>query len=68
VTERRSAGKTSFAEAQKEIKEKLKKERQNAKRREFLDKIKGQVPVRNVFAEQNPAPERPQPQRQDDDE
>jgi peptidylprolyl isomerase len=56
VVERRWAGKISFAEAQKEIKEKLKKERQDAKRREFIDKIKQQVPVRNVFEEENPAP------------
>jgi hypothetical protein len=56
VAERRSAGKTPFAEAQKEIKEKLKKERQDATRREFIDKIKQQVPVRNVFEEENPAP------------
>src|SRR5205814_2337269 len=56
VTERRAAGKTPFAEAQKEIKEKLKKERQDTKRKEFMEKIRQQVPVRNVFEEQHPAP------------
>ncbi len=58
VLERRTAGKTPFAEAQKEIKEKLKKERQSEKRREFMDKVRQTVPVRNLFEEQHPAPRR----------
>ncbi len=69
VVERRTAGKTPFAEAQKEIKEKLKKERQDEKRSEFMDTIRKQVPVRNVFEEQNPAPppSPARPQRSDDE-
>jgi hypothetical protein len=64
VTERRAAGKTPFAEAQREIKEKLKKERHEEKRRQFMEQICKQVPVHNVFEEQHPppppAPSRPQ--------
>ena len=66
VVERRSAGKTSFAEAQSQIKEKLKKERQDANRRELVEKIRQQIPVRNVFEERHPAPP-PRPKRSEAD-
>lgn len=63
VAERRSAGKTSFAEAQKEIKEKIKKQRQDSKRREVIDNIKQQIPVRNAWEELHPPPAPPKPQQ-----
>jgi hypothetical protein len=68
VLERRTAGKTPFAEAQKEIKERLKKERHEQKRREYMEKICQGVFVRNVFEEKHPAPPPPSRPQRDDDE
>ena len=51
VRERRPAGKTSFAEAQAKIKTQLKKGRAAQKQKEYLSKVRQQVPVRNLFEE-----------------
>jgi parvulin-like peptidyl-prolyl isomerase len=51
VRERRPAGKTSFAEAQKKISEKLKKERLDKRRKEILVGIREKIPVRNYYEE-----------------
>ena len=51
VTERQEASRTPFLEAQKEIKEKIKKDRMNKQSQEFLDKLRKSYPVWTIFDE-----------------
>jgi hypothetical protein len=51
VKEHKPAGKTSFEEAQKDIKEKIKKARMEEKRKAIVKRIREQVPVRNFYEE-----------------
>lgn len=49
VVERQNAGKTSFLEAQTEIKEEIRKERHNDTRKEYLDELHAQARIWNIF-------------------
>ena len=49
VVERREMTRTSFLDAQKEIKEKIKKERLDRKVKEFMDEVRKKYPVWTVF-------------------
>jgi len=49
VTERQNAGKTSFLDAQAGIKEEIRKERHDDSRREYLDKLRKQARIWNLF-------------------
>jgi len=57
VIERQAAGKTPFEEAQREIKEKIKKQKADQKRREIIENIRKQVHVLNLYEEQFPKEE-----------
>jgi parvulin-like peptidyl-prolyl isomerase len=49
VVERIDAGRTSFPEAQSEIRKKLKNERFKKQMQEYLGQLKAQIPVRTIF-------------------
>lgn len=49
VVERKPAGLVPFAEAQHEIREKLKRERTNRRLAEYLERIRAQTPVWTIF-------------------
>ncbi len=49
VVERQNAGKTSFLEAQTEIKEKIRKEQRTDDRRGYLDDLRDQARIWNIF-------------------
>jgi parvulin-like peptidyl-prolyl isomerase len=51
VTERQPATRTPFAESQKEVREKIRKERINKQQREYLAKLHRQFPVWTIFDE-----------------
>jgi parvulin-like peptidyl-prolyl isomerase len=67
VIERRDAGRVSFVEAQKEIEEKIKNQRREAKQQEYLTRLREQTQVWTIFddeqraAEQRTAAEPPRP-------
>ncbi len=49
VVERQNAGKTSFLEAQTEIKKEIRKEQNDDTRREYLDELQQQARIWNIF-------------------
>ncbi len=51
VVERQNAGKTSFLDAQTEIKKKIRQEQQNDTRREFLDELQANARIWSIFDE-----------------
>lgn len=51
VVERQNAGKTSFLDAQTEIKKQIRKERENDTRSEFLDELQAKARIWNIFDE-----------------
>ncbi|MCR4415205.1 MAG: peptidyl-prolyl cis-trans isomerase [Thermoguttaceae bacterium] len=52
VVERQEAQRTPFAEAQAEIREKIRKQRETAAREAFLARLRQQIPVWTVFDEE----------------
>ncbi len=63
VVERQDATRTSFLDAQKEVKESIKKERMQKAYKEFVDKIRKEYPVWTIF--DNPLQ---QPRKADEDD
>ncbi len=49
VIERKEAGRTPFEEVQAEIREKLREERHNKQVREYLTRLRKEIPIRTVF-------------------